>query len=138
MQNAVSTATSQVKQGMANGALIPAVSCHTLKAGGWRHNFTIHVPHHDEPVFAAEGSHHRRPDHNGLAFRPTHHPPTIKVRENAAIGHGNLLLFHQLAGTDDNPQHHIRVILKPLGDSGEAITLEAVTPAGATTPMNLS
>ena len=137
MQNAAATATGQVKRGLANGNLIPLASCQCDEAGEWSYNFEILSPGRGETVFAAAGHHHGPPPPDGLDLRITCYPPPIKPTENAAVNPGNLLLFHQFAGTADHPLHQLRVTLKPLGDSGEFIELEATAPAGTPSPMTL-
>lgn len=137
MQNAAATATDQVKRKLANGNLIPLASCQCDEAGEWSYNFEILSPGRGETVFAAAGHHHGPPPPDGLDLRITRYPPPVKPTENSAVNPGNLLLFHQFAGTADHPLHHLRVTLKPLGDSGESIDLEATAPAGTQSPMTL-
>ena len=103
MQNAAATATGQVKRKLANGNLIPLASCQCDEAGEWSYNFEILSPGRGETVFAAAGHHHGPPPPDGLALQITRYPPAVKPTENAAVNPGNLLLFHQFAGTDEHP-----------------------------------
>ena len=137
MWDATASAIVRVKWGLAHGDLIPVASCHQNEAGDWFYNFEIRAPSLAEPVFAAEGDNNVVMVDGGFPLRPTRFPPLLTVRKNDRIKDGNLLLFHQFAGLSDDELHHIRVEMKPLGDSGEFITLEATAPSGKEAQMVL-
>ena len=137
MRNATAMAINQVKSGLANGNLVSQVSCWRNESGGWIYNFEIRTPDGAEPVFAAEGNDAGPSVAGGFPLRPTRYPPQMPVPSDAIVADGNLLIFHQPPPPEDGARHRIRVVLKPLGDTGDSIDLETATPVGKAARMAL-
>lgn len=137
VRDATASATGYVKQGLANGALIPVASCHPHAGGGWGYSFEIRSPQYAEPVFAAVGDNAGPEINGGYPLSVTQMPPDAPPRRGYPKEKADLLLFHNPIQENGHPIHRIRVEMKPLGDVGEFITLEVNVPAGAAARMDL-
>ena len=137
MQKATELGIGYVKQGLASGTLIPVAACHRNDAGGWGYNFEIRSPQYAEPVFAAVGDDAGPAVNGGYPLYITQMPPAAPPQRGYPNDKADLLLFHHPPQESDDRPHRIRVEMKPLGDDGEFITLEAAVPAGAAAQMDL-
>ena len=130
-------AIGHIKLGLTNGSLIPRAACYQDESGSWIYNFEFRTPDREEPVFVAEGNDAGPEIAGGFPLHITRFPPKMRVPVNPIVREENLLVFHQPAPSEDDAQHRIRVVMKPLGDDGDSIDLETVAPAGSLARMTL-